>query len=639
MPHASTPIAVIGTAFGLGIVLKAFIQPEINYFYAAVILLLLGISHVKKWHYLFLGSVFCCFLFLGMIRHAPSKEITSSQEGPHDITIIKPLNTSAYGYQYIGQLHTKERTLVQTQHTQPLTVGDRIRAFATLTPIEPPKNPFDFDFKRYLLRKGIVRKIELLENNTVVLPPKQSMKRWAHKVQLRLISQLHKTPLHQNNKALIMALVLGHKAELSEERKEQYQRAGAMHLLAISGLHIGIVLILFRFAVRPFKRFKYGTTITAVVPLLFLWCFVLITGGSASVSRAVTMFSFLQLGLMLGRKNAGVQSVWVSFVVLLFVVPQLIFDVGFQLSYAAVFGIVWMMPHWQRLYAKQRRVIRYTADLLGVGCIAQLAILPLSLYYFHQFPLLFWVSNLVLVPLLGLIIVLGIGCLGLSFFTLKHYAYTIPNHIIEYYQNMVAWIAQWEQFFIHSIPFRTTDAILLGVVVLVLFLFMEVPTRKKAILLGVTSILFHGQLYWTWKHPSKAFIAHVYKNSLVLTTQGDAGVAYYGNKTTKVVALAQRYQLMNRLDTICYKPLQNTYDDLVVIDSIGVYTNIGAHKVIMLRQSPKVHLIDLIDSLQPIVVIADGSNYPSFVSRWQKTCAAKNITFHATASEGGYPLN
>ena len=204
---------------------------------------------------------------------------------------------------------------------------------------------------------------------------------------------------------------------------------------------------------------------------------------------------------------------------------------------------------------------------------------------------------------------------------------------------MVAWIAQWEQFFIHSIPFRTTDAILLGVVVLVLFLFMEVPTRKKAMLLGVTSILFHGQLYWTWKHPSKAFIAHVYKNSLVLTTQGDAGVAYYGNKTTKVVALAQRYQLMNRLDTICYKPLQNTYDDLLVIDSIGVYTNIGAHKVIMLRQSPKVHLIDLIDSLQPIVVIADGSNYPSFVSRWQKTCAAKNITFHATASEGGYPLN
>ena len=104
---------------------------------------------------------------------------------------------------------------------------------------------------------------------------------------------------------------------------------------------------------------------------------------------------------------------------------------GFQLSYAAVFGIVWMMPHWQRLFIKQHRAVRYLADLFGVGIIAQLAILPLSLYYFKQFPLLFWVSNLVLVPLLGFIITLAIAAVGFSFFPSVYPAYDFANRIFD----------------------------------------------------------------------------------------------------------------------------------------------------------------------------------------------------------------
>ena len=155
----------------------------------------------------------------------------------------------------------------------------------------------------------------------------------------KLIAQLKKTSLNADSKALIMALVLGTKKELSEERIQQYQRAGAMHLLAISGLHIGIVLLLLRFLVAPLRRIKHGAVLAAVIPIVLLWSFALITGASSSVIRAVTMFSFLQIGLALKRKNVRMQSVWVSFVVLLFVQPRLLFDVGFQLSYAAVFDI------------------------------------------------------------------------------------------------------------------------------------------------------------------------------------------------------------------------------------------------------------------------------------------------------------
>lgn len=639
MPHSSTPIALIGSAFGLGILLQEYVQPNFGYLYLIGFVVALIVSHTKRWYFPYVISLFCCFLVLGSMRLNPVLPKPNTTETVHELVVTKATNTNTFGHQYIAVTTKKERVLLQTNLSQRLTVGDRLLAQAKLTPIQAPRNAMDFDFKTYMLRKGVVRKISLDKKPFVVLAPKKSLKRWAYKLQQQLIAQLKQTPLNQNNKALVMALVLGHKAELSEERLAQYQRAGAMHLLAISGLHIGIVLMLLRFFVRPLKRLRYGKVLAALIPVLLLWCFVLITGGSASVTRAVTMFTFLQLGLAMARKNAGIQAVWVSFVLLLFVNPRFMFDVGFQLSYAAVFGIVWMMPHWQRLFLKQHKSVRYLTDLFGVGVIAQLAILPLSLYYFNQFPLLFWVSNLVLVPLLGFIITLAIAAVGLSFFPSVYPAYDIANHIFDAYQNTVAWIAQWEGFFIERIPFRTIDAVLLGVAVVCLFGLLSRPTHKKMLLLGVVSVLFHSNLLVQWKPPPKALIGHAYKNSLLFTVENRIGMAHYGKKTEKIVQLAAQFQLDNRLDGMHFQRLHNSYEDLLVVDSLGIYKGVQPHKIVLLRQNPSIHLDDLIEQLKPQIIIADGSNYPSFVGRWKATCEARNTRFHSTATAGSYPLN
>ena len=639
MPHSSTPIALIGSAFGLGILLQEYVQPNFGYLYLIGFVVALIVSHTKRWYFPYVISLFCCFLVLGSMRLNPVLPKPNTTETVHELVVTKAANTNTFGHQYIAVTTKKERVLLQTNLSQRLTVGDRLLAQAKLTPIQAPRNAMDFDFKTYMLRKGVVRKISLDKKPFVALAPKKSLKRWAYKLQQQLIAQLKQTPLNQNNKALVMALVLGHKAELSEERLAQYQRAGAMHLLAISGLHIGIVLMLLRFFVRPLKRLRYGKVLAALIPVLLLWCFVLITGGSASVTRAVTMFTFLQLGLAMARKNAGIQAVWVSFVLLLFVNPRFMFDVGFQLSYAAVFGIVWMMPHWQRLFLKQHKSVRYLTDLFGVGVIAQLAILPLSLYYFNQFPLLFWVSNLVLVPLLGFIITLAIAAVGLSFFPSVYPAYDIANHIFDAYQNTVAWIAQWEGFFIERIPFRTIDAVLLGVAVVCLFGLLSRPTHKKMLLLGVVSVLFHSNLLVQWKPPPKALIGHAYKNSLLFTVENRIGMAHYGKKTEKIVQLAAQFQLDNRLDGMHFQRLHNSYEDLLVVDSLGIYKGVQPHKIVLLRQNPSIHLDDLIEQLKPQIIIADGSNYPSFVGRWKATCEARNTRFHSTATAGSYPLN
>ena len=638
MPHPSIPVVVIGLSFGAGILLReAGLQPSFMIVFASAAVL--SVSHFKRCKKLFFLAAVGCFLFLGTMRYQPPNSTFSSKPEVYTIEVKTVQNTTAYGHQYVVKTKYNESVLLQTSLEHTFRIGDRFLVHGTLEPLAAPKNPTDFNYKTFMRRKGVSHK--MIPTNEVFIPlgHQWSLKSWAFAVQQKLIAQLKKTSLHADSKALIMALVLGTKKELSEERIQQYQRAGAMHLLAISGLHIGIVLLLLRFLVTPLKRMKHGAVLAGVIPIILLWCFALITGASSSVIRAVTMFSFLQIGLALKRKNVRVQGVWVSFVVLLFAQPRLLFDVGFQLSYAAVFGIVWMMPYWQGLFAKKHRIVRYIAALIGIGGIAQLSVLPLSLFYFHQFPMLFWLSNLVLVPFVGVIIFLGIGSIVMSFIRSTHWIYAGVDAVFWWYQTIVAWIAKWEGFIVEQIPFRATDAILLGAIVLSLFFFLEHPQKRKLVFLGILSLGFHVQLYWDWEKPPKATIAQLYKNSLILSADDERLMAISGTLTPQLRRMALQFKQQYRLSKIEYKSIKQTYDNLLVVDSLGVYIGLGKYESVLLRQSPKIHLEELIDSLTPKVIIADGSNFPSFVERWKKTCAAKGIRFHATAIQGAYPLN
>ncbi|MGB0274726.1 MAG: ComEC/Rec2 family competence protein [Flavobacteriaceae bacterium] len=638
MPHPSTPIAVIALSLSAGILLRETgFEPSFFLFVASTAVLIF--CHFKRMKKLFLFTACSCFLLLGTIRYKPPNVTVSSKPDHYTIEIKTVQNTTAFGYQYVVKTTQNENALLQTNLENKFTVGERLLVHGTFVPIAPPKNPTDFDFRTYMRHKGVSRKLVPTNEVFILVGHKSSVNSWAFAVQQKLISKLKKTPLREDSKALVMALVLGNKKELTEERIQQYQRAGAMHLLAISGLHIGVVLLLLRFLVAPLKRIRYGTVLAAVLPIVFLWCFALITGGASSVIRAVTMFSFLQIGLALKRKNVRMQGVWVSFVVLLFVQPQLLFDVGFQLSYAAVFGIVWMMPHWQRLFVKKNRLVRYVAALIGIGGIAQLSVLPLSLFYFHQFPMLFWLSNLVLVPFVGIIIMFGIGCIVMSFFSSADWFFTLADTVFWGYQWVVAWIAQWEGFFVEYIPFRAIDALLLGMTILVLFYLLQSPKKNRIVLFGMLSLVFHAQLYLDWEKPPKATITQLYKNSLLLIADNVNVIAIAAKQTPKVKRMAQQFQQHYRLKNTVYKPMQHAYTNLLVVDSLGTYRGMGTYQSVLLRQSPKIHLGELIDSIAPQIIIADGSNYPSFISRWEKTCAAKGIRFHATATQGAYPLN
>lgn len=150
--------------------------------------------------------------------------------------------------------------------------------------------------------------------------------------------------------AVIKALLLGQRQDISKGLLTDYQNAGAIHILAVSGLHVGILLLILTFILRPIDRFKNGKYIKAIGIIVFLWMFAFIAGLSASVVRAVTMFSFIAIGQSFQKKTLIEFSLITSMLFLLLVKPMFLFDVGFQLSYLAVFGIIWVQPKLDSLY-------------------------------------------------------------------------------------------------------------------------------------------------------------------------------------------------------------------------------------------------------------------------------------------------
>ena len=169
MPHSSTPIAIIGFAFSLGILLQEYVRPDFGYLYLIGFGAALIVCHIKRWHFPYMISMFCCFLVLGSMRLNPVLPKPNTTETVHELVVTKAANTNTFGHQYIAATTKKERILLQTNLSQRLTVGDRLLVQAKPTPIQAPRNPMDFDFKTYMLRKGVARKISLDKKPFVAL--------------------------------------------------------------------------------------------------------------------------------------------------------------------------------------------------------------------------------------------------------------------------------------------------------------------------------------------------------------------------------------------------------------------------------------------------------------------------------------
>jgi competence protein ComEC len=276
-----------------------------------------------------------------------------------------------------------------------LIAGQQILFKAQINKKIQGTNPFGFDYQKYLKLKQIESTIFLKSNDWRVIDshPKGIFAK-ALNIRNYLISIFEEAGIQGDELTVLSALTLGYQDKMDARIRNSYAGAGAVHILSVSGSHVAIIFVMLSFMLKglPFAnknpRFKYLLIIAA------LWIYALITGLSPSVCRATTMFTFVLVGNLLKKPINIYNSIAASAAFLLLINPLWLFDIGFQLSYISVLGIVYLYPKIYGLWYVKNTIIDFVWSLTAVSIAAQLVTTPLSLYYFHVFPTYFWLSNI-----------------------------------------------------------------------------------------------------------------------------------------------------------------------------------------------------------------------------------------------------
>jgi competence protein ComEC len=300
-----------------------------------------------------------------------------------------------------------------------LSYGDVI-AFTTIpSETTPPQNPSQFNYKQYLAFHQVYHQVYLTPDKWVNLNTKSGsdLKRLALDIRKRLLKIYSENNISGQELAVLSSLTLGYTDDIDEETQQAFAASGALHVLSVSGLHVGIVVYALGLMLFFLDKGKRNRIIKTLLLIIFIWVYALVTGLSAAVLRAAAMFTVIILGKTFLRQTNIFNAIAVSAVILLIINPYLIMDVGFQLSYLAVIGIVAIYPWlYRQLYVKNWLLDKIWG-LTSVSIAAQLVTFPLGLLYFQQFPNSFLFSNLIVIPVSNLIIWGGLGMLLVNLFS------------------------------------------------------------------------------------------------------------------------------------------------------------------------------------------------------------------------------
>lgn len=293
-----------------------------------------------------------------------------------------------------------------------LAVGDIISFRSAMTPIRNAGNPAEFDIERHSYVKGISGTLFLHEGSWQKIGEcNKTLQMHALSLRERVVGIYSSSGISDDGRALLSALTIGEKRDFSQDLKESYSKAGASHVLALSGLHLGIFYMLLLFIMPYNGRNRCLVFSRELLVLLLLWGFAFVAGLSPSVVRAAILFSIMSLGRCLRRDSSSLNSLAFAALLMLLFEPHLLFDVSFQLSFSAVLSILLFAPPVQRALNIEKHgvVYGYVANLLILSFAAQLGTLPFVWYYFGVFPIYFLLTNIFVVPMAFVVMLLAVA--------------------------------------------------------------------------------------------------------------------------------------------------------------------------------------------------------------------------------------
>ena len=626
MRFVNTPILTILLGLIGGIAITDVIAPSFLFAISSCICLLLTLAihqflATKRYAFrhgivIHVGLTSVAVGILITILHTPiynpkhyTQKLNANEYYTLEADIIEQTSQTDYGTTFKAELLTANHTSTEgkilcffpsktiTDDVKTLAPTDRLVFVGKYTPISPPKNPYQFNYKRYMERKGVYGRTEVVafsvvKNNTTGFMGSIARTR-SH---LAIVIDKH---FNQESSALLKTLLLGKRTDLDNEVYQHYVDAGAVHILAISGLHVGIITAILLLLLQKMPNLGFYRPLRYFILLAGLWTFAFIAGASPSVLRATVMFSFVGLSTLIRRKQGRFDALMLSMLFLLLINPYYLYDVGFQLSYAAVFSIMKFYPVMRKWWQPENKYLQWIWSLFLVGLSAQIVVLPISLYYFHQFPILFFVSNLIVVPLLQPILIGGIIALCLGSFGILPYAIVfVLEKLIALMNFLVAFIAHQEMFIIRNIPFTTPLLLSSLLTVFILIVFVHFRKYKVLVALLLSVILFQGVLFYhkyKLETTEEMLVFSKYKQKVITIRQGDK-LSIYQTDTISPDPVVMNYIKNKGISNIELKKipyiLRFKQKNYLLMDSLGVYPKskqVVIDSVIFL-QKPKINL-------------------------------------------------
>lgn len=539
---------------------------------------------------------------------------------------------------------------------QELLIGDKLLVEAEFKSPDGVQNPHGFDYATYLKRQGVLATAYIAADHWKLSssPPQKSLRRYA------AISLRHLLDIYQEYKidgdefAVLAALTLGYQDDLQPDVKAVYSASGAAHILSVSGLHVGIVYAAIFFLLGFLRHGRKQTIIRAAIAMLFLWAYAFITGLSPAVVRSALMLSFVAVATMMERKSQIFNTVLISAFIMLLINPNLLFNISFQLSYAAVISIVAMQKYILRLYTPTNRALKWIWGLTAVSLAAQIGTAPIAIYYFNQFPNYFLLTNYIAIPLSTAIIYLAILLLCVSFLPL------LPN--------LVGFILKWAIFLLNyalekivalpgavstiSISYFQLWVISFSILML---LFYYIGKNRPAFLAGLLGLLIFFVSFAVRKHDS---LSH---SRLIVFSDSRVPIVNFIEGNTNLIATTD----MEKAERVC-----GAYWKSMLLDApveIGTtksyergFVHFRGKRILVLTDEflknktsaipikldylvvanrVKPNAQALLDCVNPKILIVDKSISSWYTAKLKEECVRRKITFYSVAERGAFVMD
>ncbi len=473
------------------------------------------LSNFKKYRYHFIQGVFLQIVFASLgvavmqktlqARDQETALLAACKNGTiYIIRIIEPLQLKNKTYktaaiiESIGtaqhEIKTNIKIIVHVAVDSSsvsiplLTAGSYMATTIRPHPVPDTHNPGGFNYKLWLFRNEITHQLYLAKGTWTLLPTKKS-KQYLQVLQQKISTRLQQNITGKQEKAVAAALLIGYKQDIDSDLMKAYSNTGVIHVIAISGLHLGLIygLLLSIFSWMPNSTIKKWAAPPTM--LLVLWGFALLTGAGPSIVRAAVMFSFIIIASIVKQNSSILNALAASAFFLLLLHPFYLWDIGFQLSYAAVLSIVLYQKNiFDSLYFKYKW-IQACWQLNALTLSAQILTLPLVVYHFHQFPNYFLLSNFIVVPLSSIILY---GCLIILPFGTIAYLGKALSVVTSLLISSMNWIIQK----MNALPFATTsdlhintaEVLLFFIIIVYVTLFIQTQ-KNRWCFYGLTALL------------------------------------------------------------------------------------------------------------------------------------------------------